>query len=96
MLEFIKMFGLGILYTILFPFIVAIFALFLVYGLFNYFVLECINLFGFFLGYTFTVETELDRKLDEMKYESEQENGEEGKLQLDSRTNGAKGSDERE
>ena len=63
MLEFIKMFGLGILYTILFPFIVAIFALYLVYVVGNYLVLEAINFFGFFFGYTFTTETELEKKI---------------------------------
>lgn len=67
MLEFIKMFGLGILYTILFPFIVAIFALYLVYVIGNYLVLEAINVCGFFFGYTFTTETELERQLVEMK-----------------------------
>ena len=67
MLEFIKMFGLGVLYTLLFPFITIIFALYIVYVFFNYLVLECVNLFGFFFGYTFTVETELDKKLAEMK-----------------------------
>lgn len=69
MLEFIKMFGLGILYTILFPFIVAIFALYLVYVVGNYLVLEAINFFGFFFGYTFTTETELEKKLVKMKEE---------------------------
>lgn len=67
MLEFIKMFGLGILYTILFPFIVAIFVLYLVYVIGNYLVLEAINFCGFFFGYTFTTETELEKKLAEMK-----------------------------
>jgi hypothetical protein len=67
MLEFIKMFGLGILYTILFPFIVLIFALYLVYVFVNYLIIEGLTLFGFFFGYTFTVETELERKLREMK-----------------------------
>ena len=63
MLEFIKMFGLGILYTILFPFIVAIFGAYVVYVFFNYLVLELVSIFGFFFGYTFTPETELERKL---------------------------------
>lgn len=67
MLEFIKMFGLGILYTLLFPFIIVIFALYIVYVFFNYLVLECVNFFGFFFGYSFTIETELDKKLAEMK-----------------------------
>ena len=67
MLEFIKMFGLGILYTILFPFILVIFVLYLIYVLFNYLVLEMINFFGFFFGYTFTPETALEKKLHIMK-----------------------------
>lgn len=67
MLEFIKMFGLGILYTILFPFILVIFVLYLGYVLVNYLVLEMINFFGFFFGYTFTPETALEKKLHLMK-----------------------------
>ena len=70
MLEFIKMFGLGILYTILFPFILVFFALCLVYVILNYFVMEIINFFGFFFGHTFTTDTELDKKLKEIKAES--------------------------
>ena len=69
MLEFIKMFGLGVLYTLLFPFIVVIFALFFVYVLGNYLVLEAINVCGFFFGYTFTTETELDDRLQQLKDE---------------------------
>lgn len=71
MLEFIKMFGLGVLYTILFPFIVVIFAAYLVYVFGNYLVIECITIFGFFFGYTFTTETELEEKLREMKENNE-------------------------
>ena len=67
MLEFIKMFGLGILYTILFPFIVLFFGVYLVYVFVNYLVIESLTLFGFFFGYTFTTETKLERKLREMK-----------------------------
>lgn len=73
MLEFIKMFGLGILYTLLLPFIVASFAVFVIYAIFNYLVLECVNLFGFFFGYTFTTETDLERKLDRMRESSDNE-----------------------
>lgn len=67
MLEFIKMFGLGILYTILFPFIVVIFAAFLVYVFGDYLFLEIKTLVGFFFGYTFSTDTELEIKLKEMK-----------------------------
>lgn len=67
MLEFIKMFGLGIMYTLFFPLIVAIFAIYIVYVFFNYLVLEIINIFGFFFGYNFTAETELEKKLEAMK-----------------------------
>ena len=73
MLEFIKMFGLGILYTILFPFIVVIFGLYLVYVFLNYLVLETMNIVGFFVGYSFTVETSLEKKMLEMKQPSENE-----------------------
>lgn len=67
MLEFIKMFGLGILYTVLFPLIVVIFALYMIYTLGNYLVLEVINLVGFFFGYSFSVETELEKRLHSSK-----------------------------
>lgn len=67
MLEFIKMFGLGILYTILFPFLVIIFAVFLVYVFVDYIVLEIKTLVGFFFGYTFTTDTELELQLKELK-----------------------------
>ena len=71
MLEFIKMFGLGILYTILFPFIVLFFGIYLVYVFVNYLVIESISLFGFFFGYTFATDTELEKKLNEMKEHNE-------------------------
>ena len=67
MLEFIKMFGLGILYTVRSPIILAIFVLFVVYSLFNYLVFEVINLIGFFAGKKFTAETDLDLKLKKMR-----------------------------
>ena len=73
MLEFIKMFGLGILYTLLFPFMVVIFLLYVAYVFINYLVLEITNFFGFFFGYTFTVETELESKLASMKIKPETE-----------------------
>ena len=67
MLEFIKMFGLGILYTILFPLIVLVFALYLVYVFGNYLVMEALSIFGFFFGYTFSEETKLEQQLKEIK-----------------------------
>ena len=69
MLEFIKMFGLGLLYTILFPFFVVVFALYLVYTLGNYLVIEVYNCVSFFFGYTFTTETALEKKLNSMNEE---------------------------
>lgn len=69
MLEFIKMFGLGILYTILFPFMVIFFALSLVFVLGNYLFLEVKTCVGFFFGYTFTTDTQLEKKLKEIKRE---------------------------
>ena len=98
MLEFIKMFGLGILYTILFPFVVLIFSLYLVYVFVNYLVIECLTLFGFFFGYTFTVETDLERQLREMKEENEKskEIGKEVSYEYDpsvSEVNNEEGSD---
>ena len=99
MLEFIKMFGLGILYTLLFPFITAIFALFLVYVLGNYLVLEAINLVGFFFGYTFTTETKLEEKLNEMKETVKEESsnaGVENYLSQNDVTNDEIGSDNHE
>lgn len=72
MLEFIKMFGLGIIYTVLSPLILAFFLLFVIYSLFNYLVCECINLGGFFLGKRFTEETELDKQYKKMKKAKEE------------------------
>lgn len=75
MLEFIKMFGLGVLYTLLFPLIVVIFLLYTIYVFCNYLVLEVINLVGFFFGYSFSTETELERRLHSGKRkESSKEN----------------------
>ena len=73
MLEFIKMFGLGILYTILSPVILVFFTLFLVYSFFNYLVCEVINFSGFFLGKKFSAETELDKQCKKMKKAKEEE-----------------------
>ena len=67
MLEFIKMFGLWILYTIAFPVVVVVFAVYLVYAFCNYLVMESITLFGFFFGYTFSTETDVERVLREKK-----------------------------
>ncbi|MBR3891299.1 MAG: hypothetical protein IKJ30_04420 [Bacilli bacterium] len=67
MLEFIKMFGLGVLYTVLSPVFLLVFLLFVVYSLFNYLVFEVINVIGFFAGKRFTEETDLDKKLKKMK-----------------------------
>ena len=69
MLEFIKMFGLGILYTVLSPVILAIFLLFVLYAFFNYLVFEVINLVGFFAGKKLSEETELDKKLKKIRAE---------------------------
>lgn len=67
MLEFIKMFGVGVLYTLLSPFIAALFALFLVYALVNYLVCEIINLSGYFMGKRFTAETKLEKDFEKKK-----------------------------
>lgn len=72
MLEFIKMFGMGILYTILSPVILVIFVVFLVYSLFNYLACEAINFSGFFLGKKFSAETELDKKCKKLKMEKQE------------------------
>ena len=71
MLEFIKMFGMGIFYTIMAPIILVFFALFLIYSLFNYLVCEVINLSGFFLGRRFTAQTALDKDCAKMLKEKE-------------------------
>ena len=70
MLEFIKRFGLGILYTVLSPVILAIFLLFVLYAFFNYLVFEVINLVGFFAGKKLSEETELDKKLTKIRAEN--------------------------
>ena len=67
MLEFIKMFGLGIFYTIISPVILAIFALFVGYSLVNYLLCEVINLSGFFFGKRFVVETNLEKTMTKLK-----------------------------
>ena len=72
MLEFIKMFGMGILYTILSPIIVAFFLLFVVYSVFNYLVCEAIYLGGFFFGRKFDDKTELEKKYLKLKKEREE------------------------
>ena len=71
MLEFIKMFGLGVLYTVLSPIILLSFVLFLLFALGNYVVFEIINLVGFFAGKRFSEETELDKKLAKMKVQGQ-------------------------
>ena len=71
MLEFIKMFGMGIFYTIMSPIILVFFALFLIYSLFNYLVCEVINLSGFFLGRRFTAQTSLDKECNRLKKEKD-------------------------
>ena len=72
MLEFIKMFGMGILYTILSPFILAFFLLFVVYSVFNYLVCEAIYLGGFFFGRRFDDKTDLEKQYLKLKKEREE------------------------
>lgn len=72
MLEFIKMFGMGILYTILSPVILAFFLLFVVYSVLNYLVCEVIYLGGFFLGRRFDDKTELEKRYLKLKKEREE------------------------
>jgi len=69
MLEFIKMFGLGILYTILSPIILLFFLLFVLYTVGNYLICEVIYLCGFFMGKRFSELTALDKKLEKIKKE---------------------------
>jgi len=49
-MQFLKMFGLGILYALLFPFFLVILALFAVYGIMNFFIEFIIMLINFFKG----------------------------------------------
>ena len=67
MLEFIKMFGLGILYTIASPILLVVFLLFVVVSLINYLIQEVIYLVGFFMGKKYTTQTPLENKLKEIK-----------------------------
>lgn len=69
MLEFIKMFGLGIIYTLLSPLFAAILLLVIIYSTINYLVLEIINLSGFFFGRRVVAETDLDKQLKSVKEE---------------------------
>ena len=73
MLEFIKMFGIGVLYTLLSPVILTVFALFMVYTLGNYLVCEVINFSGYFMGKRFTAQTRLEKEFEKKKKDSEQE-----------------------
>lgn len=77
MLEFLKMFGMGILYAILSPLIFAFFLLFVVYSFINYLVCEVVNLGGFFLGKRFEARTQLEKDLAKAKEETVQETVEE-------------------
>ena len=72
MLEFIKMFGLGIIYTILSPVILVFFLLFVVYSIINYLVCEAIYLSGFFFGKKFSEHTQLDKTLIRKRKEREE------------------------
>lgn len=63
MLEFIKMFGLGIVYTLLSPIFALILLVVIAYSVVNYLVLEVINLSGFFFGRRVVAETKLDKQL---------------------------------
>lgn len=67
MLEFIKMFGLGVFYTLISPLILVFFILCIFYALINYFVCEAINLSGFFLGKRFVAETKLQKDMEKSK-----------------------------
>jgi len=49
-MQFLKMFGLGILYALLFPFFLIILVLFAVYGIINFFIELVIMLINFFSG----------------------------------------------
>lgn len=73
MLEFLKMFGLGIVYTICSPLILLFFLLFVVYSVFNYLVCEIIYLGGFFMGKKFDDKTPLEKKLAKIKAEKERQ-----------------------
>lgn len=57
------MFGLGIVYTILLPFVVVYFAIFLVYTFVNYLVCEVYTAVSFFFGGGCSLETKLDKEL---------------------------------
>ena len=78
MMEFIKMFGLGILYTILSPLFLLAFLLFVVFAFINYLVQEVMSLVGFFAGKRFSVETDLDKKLKQMRLEKQEASHVEG------------------
>ena len=69
MLEFLKMFGMGVLYTILSPIILCFFLLFVVYALINYIVCEVIYFGGFFFGKNFSDVTPLEKEYERMKRE---------------------------
>ncbi len=83
MLEFLKMFGLGILYTVLLPFILAYFALFLVYTLLNYIFCDIYTLIFYFFGGGVSRNTKLEKTLQKRKEAMETlENTDENTLDL--------------
>lgn len=65
--EFLKTFGLGILYTIASPFALAFFSLFLIYTFLNYIVCEVYNASTFFLGKGCSRYTKLEKHYKKMK-----------------------------
>lgn len=67
MLEFFKLFGQGILYTILSPFILAYFAIFLAYTMLNYLVCEVYSVVSFFFGGGCSKKTKLERELEKQE-----------------------------
>lgn len=71
MLEFLRMFGQGVLYTIISPILFAIWAVHVVFVLFVTIFYEAKNILLFFTGRTLKSKDSLERKLDEKKKQAE-------------------------
>ena len=61
------MFGLGVLYTIISPFLLAYFALFLVYTLVSYLICDVYTIIFFFFGGGCSLKTKLEKELEKSK-----------------------------
>ena len=72
MLSILKTFGLGLLYTVLSPFIVLILALYFVYTFITFIIMFFINIFKFFKGKSITDKLPIDIEAEKILLAQEQ------------------------